>query len=97
MDDDKKQIESQKALIASMEKLLMLYMGKNYQITGLLSHETRFSLSINGPFARKELEALSRRILLDAELLGDGVINVNDSPEWVLEEIRTITRTKCDN
>lgn len=92
MHDDKTTINIQKGLIAALEKLVMNYIGKTYHISGLLSSSTSFTLHIEGAFGKKELVALCKRLALDAEMLGEGQINISKTANEILEEIRQISK-----
>lgn len=85
--EDKKPDPKDKA-IKVLEDCLMLYMGKNYQITGLLGPDTSFTVSINGPFGKKELTYLSNRFRADAEHIKDGVINKIGTPAAIIESLK---------
>ena len=75
-------------VIKALEACLSLYLGKSYEITGLLGPETSFTVSINGPFGKKELTYLANRFRADAEHMGDGKINQLGSPKQIIEKLK---------
>jgi len=82
--DDKKQ----NGAITALTNLLMFYLNKGYEITGLLSPSASFTLKIEGEFGKKELEFLIKRLRADAKMLGDAKLNETVKITEYLEEIK---------
>ena len=89
--EDKAFIEKQSRVIKALEDLLILYVDKQYQITGLLSPTTNFSLEIKGPFGNGELLCLIKRLQLDVKMLGDGRINQTNTIKDCIEELKKLS------
>jgi hypothetical protein len=89
MDED---TQTTKALRAfnSLTDLLLLYVSKRYECTGFLSPATTFTLKIEGPFGKRELAFLIKRLRDDAKMLGDEQINHSTPIIERLDEIKKL-------
>jgi hypothetical protein len=75
MEDEKQIIQRQKREIASLAKAITLLMTKQSEFKGLLSPNTTFNLDIAGPYGKKEIGVLIKRLQLEAKALGESKVN----------------------
>lgn len=72
--DDNSTIKRQQGLIQALEDCVMIMSNKHYNVSGILSPLTRYTINIDGPCGKKELNVLIKRLQMEAKVIGNGKI-----------------------